>query len=251
MAKKLETARATRGAFRKPTCSDEKPRAILSPSELFPIGGPLLRPLPAFAAPETNWAEVPADVVDWLKVQFATRALGFPWYWFGSVGSNKTTTAALLYCIAPESIELTNGLAARTTPLAFRLDDMVLAMRKGARSNGIEMVEPNGTTVIRSEANFFAMLRRASIVIVDEVGKGHAEERDRLIVDRLVDVLQFCRVVYTSNIPPKKRDDADNSATLADIYDARIASRIIANGVSREFKATRARNRRAKFEFQK
>lgn len=201
--------------------------------------------------PATSWEKVPEDVKEWIRSALRDRPVRFPWYWFGPVGSGKSSAAALVYQCAPEEVELDNGERVSCTPFAFRLDDLVQMIKK-ARKGGAEMIEGN-RSFLRSEATIFKMLRRASVVLIDEVAqrkeKSDAFERDRAIVDKIADQLQFCRTILTSNVAPKKREPGDTSATLMDIYDARIASRLLANGVAREFAGARMRNSKLRVEF--
>ena len=228
-----------------------KPHSLKPLIELYDFDGKPKRPLPGFVDAETTLARVPPDVRDWITCRLKETPVPFPWYWFGPVGCGKSSAAALVYQYAPDVVELTTGHIVRTMPLAFRLDDLVGMIRKGRRAGGLEMMdETTGKMFMRTEGHLFSMMRRAAVVVIDEVGNGKPDDKDRLIVDRLSDVLQFCRVIYTSNIYPKRPENKPGAAVLQDIYDARIASRMVANGHCREFSAVRMRNSKAVFEFQ-
>lgn len=219
--------------------------------ELFSLGKPR-RPLPGFVDAGTSWSKVAEDIREWITQELNRKPVRFPWYWFGPVGCGKSSAAACVFQAAPGEVRLPDGRTITATPVAWRLDELVEALKKCRRNGTCEVVE--GTrSVQRSERVIFEMMRRASLVLLDEVGlsKKKPDTVERAIVDTIADQVQFCRAIITSNVQPKKRDPADTSAALQDVYDARIASRFLANGIARQFEGSRLRNKNLEIQWRK
>lgn len=176
----------------------------------------------------------------------------FPWYWFGNPGCGKTCAALAIYLSAPGEIESKDGGMVPCTPVAMRLDELVTHI-KAARRHGTTAFEKEcGQTVQRTERLIWSVFKRASIVVIDDVGTqqprpGSPEEA---IIDKAADVLQHCRVILTSNIKPVKEDDDDHEACLASVYDDRVASRLLANGVARHWASESLRNKELAIHWQ-
>lgn len=128
------------------------------------------------------------------------------------------------------------------------MDDLVKTIKE-ARSNRsghtAKVIDfDTGEFYQRSEKLIWASMRRASIVVIDDVAiqTPRAGSPEESIVDKAADVLQHCRTICTSNIKPVREDEGDVDVTLSDVYDDRVASRLLANGVAREWPSARLRN---------
>lgn len=134
----------------------------------------------------------------------------------------------------------------------MRLDELVQHIKKARRHGTTPMPREDGSTVARTERLIWEMMKRASVVLIDDVGiqrpkPGSPEEA---IIDKASDVLQHCRLICTSNIKPVRESDTDPDADLATVYDDRVASRLLANGIAREWEAATLRNNQLAIEWQ-
>lgn len=209
--------------------------------------GEARRALPAWAPPDTCWHGVSEDAQQW--VERALRSWRWPWYWFGPPGCGKTCAALAVYQAAPDEIrDPETGELIRCTPVATRMDDLVKQIATCRRKGSVAVIEEKRSHQ-RTEEIIWSMFRRASIVVVDDVGLQRPREGsiEEAIIDKAADELQHCRALITSNIPPVGDED---EVAIADVYDDRVASRLLANGLAREWPDEGRRNNQLAIDWQ-
>ena len=151
------------------------------------------------SAPEgyesSSWDQVTdaANIRKWIRAAGATKTL--PIYIHGDTGSGKTSLAALLYRTAD-------------TPLWRRCDDFLLTL---------------ATT--RTDASYNAEIAKAkfaSCLFLDDIGLRKPTEAMNQIFFDLLEMRKGKPTVITSNHTPEH---------LAELYDDRITSRILAGTI--------------------
>jgi DNA replication protein DnaC len=154
-----------------------------------------------------DWDEVAPDFRR--ELSQAMNANRWPIYLFGGAGRGKSCAAACIYCRAPGRplwVE-TNWYIGKITRCRMGCPDEVSSITSSSTE---------------SEPSLVGKVRNASLVVFDDVGIRIPTEAAFEILFELVSVRKGKPTIYTSNL---------GGGALADLFDDRIASRLLSGTV--------------------
>lgn len=170
------------------------------------------RPAPA-GYENATWSHVCPEAVT--RTEEAFREKRLPLFIHGDTGTGKTCLAALVY------------RAFVNQPLWHRSDDLLLSLTTGRGRDVALTVEGTGRhgERVRKRVSFDEYLsryRRSPLVVLDDVGVREPTDAMQQVLFDLLELRKDRPLVLTSNVSPE---------TLADLYDDRIVSRVLAGTV--------------------